>query len=182
MGIKDLTFWEPIVLFAISICELWFLGYAPDGEFAFATPSIAATVSFLLLLGIFAFYSVVTSLNRSDRESKVFGNYLSHQLEVVERRFLSTCHRSGVNYSISSPCEITKLRERMRSLSPCQSWGTMDSEIDVEIEYKLGQFEALVFQQRDAIGIVIWIDDVNELCLELVECIELRERLLVVHP
>lgn len=179
---KEFTFSESVVPFAVAISGLWFLGYALRGEFAFATPPIAATTSLLLLLGIFALYSHVTNLSRSDRESKDFGNFISNQLEVVERRFLATCHRAGVSYSVSSPCEISKLRERTRSLAPGQYRGPIDSEIDDEIEYKLGQLEALVFQPRDACGIGNWIHDVNEQCLELAESIERRERLLVVHP
>ena len=179
---NEVSFSEPVVLFAVAICGLWFVGYALRGEFTFATPSIAATTSLLLLLGGFAFYSHIKNLSRSDRESKDIGNFISNQLEVVERRFLSNCHRVGLSYSASSPCDISKLRERTRSLASSQYRDAFDSEIDEEIEFKLGQLEALVSQTLDSCGIGTWIHDVKELCLELAEAIELRERLLVVHP
>lgn len=142
---NDVSFSEYVVLFALAICGIWFVGQAPFAEFAYTKPPIASTTSLLLLLfGIYVIYTHCNASNRSDRESKHFSSFIFNQLEVVERRFLANCHRAGLCYSASSPCDISKLRESSRNLAPSQYPESVDSEIDDAIEFQLGQLQALV--------------------------------------
>ena len=182
MADKDSDVLESILPFAVILGGLYLLQHHFQSELTFAIPSVMQVIAILLLLGIICLYSLVTNLSRADRESKAYGNWITGQLELIERRFLATCIRTGVPLSISSSSELTKLRERTRSLSPTNHGGQLGMDANDEIESAIGLLETLVFHPRDSCGIVEWIGEVNDLCLELAESIECRERLLVVHP